>query len=328
MNNSNYDDEATQLVDSPSMTQETTVPAQQENNPKEEKVQKHNWKQAAAGAASGLLVGSLSTVLMGMTMPDADGEGGGKPVAAGGNSQQGEISQSDWVDDEVPVATEVSDDMSFGEAFAAARNEVGAGGVFEWHGQIYNTYTAEEWNGMTAEERAEFSDHFNWSQIEHSTSDVAQYSTTTSSETGTVAAGDDIEVVSVNHYDGAGQEVIPETAEYVETGADDVDVEVLGVIHEDGMNFGAMDVNGEEVILVDVDGDLEFDYMASDFNNNEIVDENELMDIQGEDLTVDDLGGFVDDPAADMLASDFDSGYTDDASDFGPDYINDAVYEA
>ena len=34
---------------------------------------------------------------------------------------------------EIPVAHGVSDDMSFSQAFAAARHEVGAGGVFEWH---------------------------------------------------------------------------------------------------------------------------------------------------------------------------------------------------
>lgn len=316
MNNSNYDDEATQLVDSPSMTKETTVPAQQENNPKEEKVQKHNWKQAAAGAASGLLVGSLSTVLMGMTMPDADGEGSGKPVAAGGNTQQGELSQPDWVDDKVQVATSVSDDMSFGEAFAAARNEVGAGGVFEWHGQIYNTYTAEEWNNMTAEERAEFSDHFNWSQIDHSESDVAQYSATASSDVQATVTDDDIEVVSVTHNENA-QTAEVQTAEYAEAGAEDYDVEVLGVVHEDGMNIGGVTVGGEEVILVDVDGDLTFDFMAADANGNNMVDEGELVDIQSENLTVGDLGGFTGDPAGNMLAS-----------DAGPDYINDAVYEA
>lgn len=38
----------------------------------------------------------------------------------------------------------VNDDMSFEEAFAAAREEVGAGGIFVWHGEAYNTFYAEE----------------------------------------------------------------------------------------------------------------------------------------------------------------------------------------
>jgi hypothetical protein len=40
----------------------------------------------------------------------------------------------------------VSDDMPFAEAFSAAREELGAGGVFAWQGQYYNTFYAEELN--------------------------------------------------------------------------------------------------------------------------------------------------------------------------------------
>ena len=62
------------------------------------------------------------------------------------------------VDDEeseLQVA-EVSDDLSFSEAFAEARDEVGAGGVFYWHGGIYGTYYKDEWDAMTDEEKQEF----------------------------------------------------------------------------------------------------------------------------------------------------------------------------
>ena len=34
--------------------------------------------------------------------------------------------------------------LSFRQAFDAARAELGPGGVFRWHGNIYNTYTADE----------------------------------------------------------------------------------------------------------------------------------------------------------------------------------------
>lgn len=40
----------------------------------------------------------------------------------------------------------VTNDMSFTEAFAAAREELGPGGVFAWQGQYYNTFYAEEVN--------------------------------------------------------------------------------------------------------------------------------------------------------------------------------------
>lgn len=64
------------------------------------------------------------------------------------------------IDGEVHVAHSVTNDMSFSEAFASARAEVGAGGAFVWHGNVYGTYRADdaEWMEMTAEERAEHSE--------------------------------------------------------------------------------------------------------------------------------------------------------------------------
>lgn len=50
----------------------------------------------------------------------------------------------------------VDDDMNFSEAFEAARTQVGPGGVFEWHGNTYGTYYAEEWNQMSVEDRGQF----------------------------------------------------------------------------------------------------------------------------------------------------------------------------
>ena len=50
---------------------------------------------------------------------------------------------------EPDMCSDVSDEMSFSEAFAKAREEVGAGGVFAWKGNIYNTYTEEEWTNMS-----------------------------------------------------------------------------------------------------------------------------------------------------------------------------------
>lgn len=53
---------------------------------------------------------------------------------------------------DVKVA-EVNDDMSFSEAFASARKQVGAGGVFEWRGKQYGTYYKTEWDSMSQAEK-------------------------------------------------------------------------------------------------------------------------------------------------------------------------------
>lgn len=63
------------------------------------------------------------------------------------------------------VATSVDDSMSFSEAFAAARREVGAGGLFVWHGQTYGTYYKEEWDAMSEADKEEY-----WADVNHTTS--------------------------------------------------------------------------------------------------------------------------------------------------------------
>lgn len=63
---------------------------------------------------------------------------------------------------DLDIATSVDDSMSFNEAFAAARHEVGPGGIFMWHGHSYNTYYAEEWNSMSPEDHEQY-----WADVYH-----------------------------------------------------------------------------------------------------------------------------------------------------------------
>lgn len=334
--NTNYDEEATlyQGADNEeTQFEKTSTTAQGTDTTTSEDVveakpAKGMWKRTAIGAGSGLLIGGVASMLMGMTKPDADPK---EPVET--NHHNDESSTPEWVDDQVQVATTVNDEMTFGEAFAAARAEVGPGGCFEWHGNIYSTYLAEEWNSMTAEQRAEYSDHFSWNHIDHSSSHVAQHATAQDASSHTAAAsdhqapdvnGDDIEVVSVNHAEqqnGTAQTDMNQQpayqAEVVQVSQVEPEVEILGVVHdnETGANIGGMTVDGQEVILIDVDGNMQFDYMATDLNGNGQVDEGELVDIQAQGLTVNDLGG-LSNPTGEMLAS-----------NDGPDYSAGSGYE-
>lgn len=318
--NTNYDNEATQF-------EESSTVEQVSNDEKQAKKTKDDWKKAAIGAASGVLIGGVASVLMGMTNAEQEPE-----TETESNNRREELSNPEWVDDQVQVATSVSDDMSFGEAFATARAEVGPGGCFEWHGQVYGTYTADEWNSMTAEQRAEYSDHFSWNHIDHSSSHVAQHSTEHNSSSSPVHSDhdqtvtvndDDIEVVSVNHNDNQNNLTQTDThqplnqTEVVDVSPVDSEIEILGVVHdnETGANIGGMTVDGHEFILVDVDGNMEFDYMATDLNANGQFDQEEFLDIQGQGYTVNDFGG-ISNPTGDMLSS-------NDISD----YSTDAVYE-
>ena len=57
---------------------------------------------------------------------------------------------------DLQVATTVHDDMSFGEAFMTAREELGAAGIFYWHGNPYNTFNKEEWADLSADQKEDY----------------------------------------------------------------------------------------------------------------------------------------------------------------------------
>lgn len=61
--------------------------------------------------------------------------------------------------EDIDVAGKVTDAMSFDQAFAAARDEVGMGGVFNWQGRWYNTLHKEEWDSLSLDQRQEFLEH-------------------------------------------------------------------------------------------------------------------------------------------------------------------------
>lgn len=309
-----YDDEATQFQDpEDDATQfEDTISTRanntttSSNNVKAKKAKDSTWKHVAVGGGVGLLIGGIAPTLMGMKIPDGTDDHDHDQDSNNGNTdnneghegnEEGGVSSTGWVDDQVPVATTVNDDMSFGEAFAAARAEVGPGGCFEWHGSVYGTYTADEWDNMTEDQRAEWSDHFSWNQFDHSQSEVAQHATSAQN----VGNNDEIEIVSVNHNDDDDIALHQQTND-----GGDVEVEIIGVVHdnETDVNCGAIVIDGQDAIVIDVDNDLKFDYLVVDANNDNQIDSNEVIDIQDQNLTVNDLGGFSDGPDINIDFSD------------------------
>lgn len=222
------------------------------------------------------------------------------------NSEES-LSSVEWADGNMSVASSVNDEMSFSEAFAAARSEVGAGGAFEWRGNVYGTYYAEEWNSMSPAEKADFNNHFSWNNIDSSSVNATTHTEVTTNH-------DDIKIVSVDNAQTSPNAGHDSTVEVVSA---EPEIEVMGVVHDisTGSNIGGMSVDGQDVFLIDVDGDLEFDLMASDLNQNNVVDEGEVVDIHGQGMSVNDLGGI--------------SGITESmiGEDTLPDYMADNTYE-
>ena len=228
-------------------------------------------------------------------------------------------------DSTIEMSDAVNDDMSFSEAFAAAREDVGSGGAFEWRGNIYSTYYEEEWENMSEEERAEYQSHFS---SEENTDDVA--------EAEAVSNDEQEELVASTDFDDEGADVIAETDVTAEEDlvvedeltaevevVDSEDVEILGVVHDDdtGFDVGVMSVDGQDVFLVDVETDGVFDVMAVDANNDGELSLEEMVDIHNEGIAVNQF----------EEASDSYYAMNDDTLDYTDDYTNDAdimMYDA
>lgn len=185
------------------------------------------WKYVLIGGVPGILLGSGGTVVAENVVEKV-----GEDVVPEEDGAAEELTPAN-----VPVAN-VSDDMSFGDAFAAARAEVGAGGVFMWHGNLYNTYVAEEWDAMSSEERAEFGDRVYGTNV---------------AESGVVGESEAVDSIDVLAVEEEG-----------------LIVDEIGVVEtEDGgqMIVAVGSIDGEPVAFADVDCDGEIDVVA-DSNGN------------------------------------------------------------
>lgn len=249
------------------------------------------WKKVVVSGVSGIVFGTAASLFT-----SAVSHGEDSPVHPEPEPNPGP-EPLPIVDEHVSMATCVDDDMSFSQAFAAARAEVGAGGVFEWHGNLYSTYTAEEWDHMSASEQAEYNEHFAWAA--DTASDEAQ------------VVGHETEQFADYVQPEDGEPDYP--AEDVHVDTPEAEVEVLGVVHDDesGANIGMALVDDQEVYFIDVDDDQQFDYMATDANNDTVFSDDEVVDISDQNLTADDLGGYVNSDAG-LYA----------ANEEGVDYLN------
>lgn len=199
-------------------------------------------------------------------------EEGGEVVA--------EVNVDELADGVIDFAASVNDDMSFSEAFSAARAEVGAGGAFVWHGNVYGTYTAQEWNSMSAADQQAFGSHFNWNQIDGENQQQGSE---------VVAPADDN--VAVDNQDEAVVEAADETNDEIPVDPVEPEVEIVGIVQDNTMGIGyvEMRVDGHETYFIDQDGDGTIDVIVSDVNDNGELDPGETQDISAEGLTIQDV---------------------------------------
>ena len=315
--------------------EETTVMNEQQPVESKKANKNSNWRQVVIGGVSGIALGGVATAAVAATTNHTPED------AEGGDATLTGVSGTAHVDDSVPVA-QVSDDMSFLEAFHAAHEQVGPGGVFVWHGQVYSTYTADEWNSMTPAEQTEFGSHVHvqYAESSHTSSQstdheapvaevvVEQPASTTEHQSEQVShVGEtnnstleqqEIQVEVQEPLVTVGQQ--PTNTNVQESGEDvgapliEPEVEVLTyetISNEDGsqMELSVVSVDGQEMGIYDVNLDGTADLLAVDENNNQQIEENEIYDISSENLS--------------MQALHNDYMTQNDPSMQGSDYIND-----
>lgn len=283
-------------------------------------VGKGTWKKVAIGTTTGLVFGAASTLLTSSVIEGGEAEAaeGTENETANNNHDALSPGLQPIVDESVMVASTVDDSMSFSEAFGAARAEVGPGGVFEWHGRLYGTYYADEWDNMSAAEREAYNDQFAWSSGSHSDTQGKERTVAkeehhdNAAQTGEQAGG----VAQEEQHNNTAQ-TGEQTGEVDITGEVETvpDIEVLGVVHdtETGMNVGGILVDGQEYVMLDVDNDGYFDVVAADHNQNGTIERDELEDISGEGIAVDRVAEMANQSGGD-LANNNEPDYTNDDS--------------
>ncbi len=234
------------------------------------------WKREAMAGGLGVILGAAGTYAATVSGKSAAGDADAEKTTDDASAQE-----------DVAISSTDRDGMSFSEAFASARAELGSAGAFEWHGKLYSTFTAEEWNGMDKDARDGYTARIDWQPSEHTAHYAAH--TTVHDDTRAQQNADASDLAATEQYGAADNDV-----QVVEQ--HNPQVEVLGVIHDadTGMNVGGMLVNGQEVMVLDVDQDNTFEYAVSDLNHDGYLQDNEVADISGQGLTVDALGGFTD----------------------------------
>ena len=212
------------------------------NQQADEKIEGNAWKLVTLGGVSGVLMGAGLLYAGQLAAKELDKVETSEAQAPEANET------SHTLENGLQVAA-VSDDLSFGEAFAAARAEVGPGGVFHWHGGIYNTYTADEWNAMTVAQKHDFAQQVK-PEIQPD-----ELSTPTDADTHVVV------VHHVYHHENSAPSAeVHQSADDVQIAKDDStddgDVHIVGYGKVQGHLAVGVDVTGDgdaDVAIIDVD---------------------------------------------------------------------------
>lgn len=214
-------------------------------------------------AFAGLMLGAGAFSLMGFA--NKDGEAIAPTVTE-------DATECVDVYTDAPVSTAVSNEMSFSEAFEAARDQVGAGGFFEYKGELYNTYTKEEWETMSETDQQDYASSM--AGKIHTTQDVV-IDYPESGEHHPVTHNAPEHVAGTEEFDAPDLVSEADVINRVDVGSD----------YSIDMYEVDFDKDGKRDFVVDADGDGKFDELVIDLDKNSSVEEGDYIDIAALDTS-------------------------------------------
>ncbi len=271
-------------MDEETMVDQNKVQNQSENKSDNKEVKKNDKaapkikkrittsaKIAVAAFAGGMAARMFSPMKV---FPNASVEGIFDSNTQTDESEPAPEASTHLVGHNMPVASEVNDSLSFNEAFAAARNETGPGGLFVWQGHTYGTYYKNEWDAMSQEEQDQY-----WADVQHTSQQIhyeepelesesdSELDVEQNSDLGDEQEQDEEPEIESNDEE---QELQEDDSDLVEVELDEeADVEVS--LDEDETDE-IVEVEDEESIDISVDGDDEVEVLVDEVDESDDIE--------------------------------------------------------
>ena len=273
------------------------------NNGKQAKDNGKLWKKVSLGTTTGILLGAIGTRAVDQLDASLYQE------ESGDNSETDTSGEADIpIYSDAPMA-HVSNRMSFDEAFAAARSEVGPGGVFVWRGGIYGTYYETEWDAMNDAQKTEYA----LSVHPAVTPEYVQININYEVHPQMVVEAKEVEPQDI-HKNTASKIQSSENETYP---SDDDDVHIIGQGTVQGHSAVALDMTGNDeadVVIIDVD------------DSHSVTDPDVVVFREGMAATIGDI--IEGNPPVSLVGEEYQAGIeTPDVAPDTPDYMDDgSVY--
>lgn len=239
------------------------------------------WKSVLVGGVPGIIFGAAGTIAT-------------EDVAAAADSSVEDVVESASgaapVHDVPPVATGVTDEMSFSEAFATARAEVGPGGAFSWHGQVYGTYNKTEWDELNDEQKGEYTESVAEAHVEPEPYEPQPDEPEIVEETPTEevdAAADDLGKDAVEEEAAPTEESAPE--EVLSDEPEEAEAEEV-VLEEDAPAEDDPEVEQEEVVIEEAAPEEDVEIINEEMSEEMEVEIIGMSHVETEDGSIQDVG--------------------------------------